>query len=111
MLMTLLHILLWLVVIVLGLVVLLGLILALVPLRVEIRRRIEGPPLRIRLSAGPLHITRRFGGKSEKKAAKPGKKRRRKKLPPRRSRRRKSRDCRWISAGWIFRISYRWCSI
>ena len=42
MLMTLLHILLWLVLIVLGLVVLLGLILALVPLRVEIRRRIEG---------------------------------------------------------------------
>ena len=82
MLMTLLHILLWLVVIVLGLVVLLGLILALVPLRVEIRRRIEGPPLRIRLSAGPLHITKRLGGKSGKKTAKPKKKPTKKKTAP-----------------------------
>ena len=82
MLMTLLHILLWLVVIVLGLVVLLGLILALVPLRVEIRRRIEGPPLRIRLSAGPLQITKRLGGKSGKKTAKPKKKPTKKKTAP-----------------------------
>ena len=74
MLMTLLHILLAVVLIALGLVVLLALVIALVPLRVEIRRRIEGPPLRIRLSAGPLHITKRLGGKSEKKAAKPKKK-------------------------------------
>ena len=59
-----------------------SLILALVPLRVEIRRRIEGPPLRIRLSAGPLHITKRLGGKSEKKAAKPGKKAEKKKTAP-----------------------------
>ena len=76
MLMTLLHILLILLLIVLGLVVVLGLLLLFLPLRVEVRRRLEGPPLRIRLGAGPIHITKRFGqpkavasgeGKSTKK--------------------------------------------
>lgn len=75
MLMTLLHILLGIVLVLLGLAVLSGLVIALVPLRMEIRRRIEGPPLRIRLSAGPLHITRKIGGSAKKKGTKlPGKK-------------------------------------
>lgn len=74
MLMTLLHILLGIVLVLFGLAVLSGLVIALVPLRVKIRRRIEGPPLRIRLSAGPLHITRKIGGSAKKKGTKPGKK-------------------------------------
>lgn len=79
MLMTLLHIVLILLLVVLGLTVAIGLLIAFVPFRIAIRRRLEGPPLRIRLSVGPLHITRRFGKKkaAASEEAKPGKKKRR----------------------------------
>lgn len=80
MLVMLLHILLALLLVVLGLAVVIGLVVLFVPLRIEIRRRLEGPPLRLRLSAGPLHITKRFGQKkAAPKKAKSEKKPRRKK--------------------------------
>lgn len=62
-----LHILGILLMILLGIIVLTVLTIALVPLRVELKRRVGEPPLKLRLSAGPFKIVRSFGGKKKKK--------------------------------------------
>lgn len=66
-----LHILGVVILVLLGLAVLAGVLLVCLPMRIQIRRKIEGPPIRLRLSFGPIHITKRLGGKKKtaKKAA------------------------------------------
>ena len=63
---TVLHILGIVLLVLLGLVLLAGLLLVCLPIRIQVRRRIEGPPVRLRLSFGPLHITKRLGKKTKK---------------------------------------------
>ncbi|MGN1015258.1 MAG: DUF2953 domain-containing protein [Butyricicoccus sp.] len=56
---------------------LLGVVLLNLPLRIQARKAISpDAPLRIRLSAGPLHITKRIGGKAQPSAGRKKKKRR-----------------------------------
>lgn len=68
---TVLHILGIVLLVLLGFVLLAGLLLACLPIRIQVRRKKEGPPIRLRLCFGPLHITKRLGGKKKtaKKAA------------------------------------------
>lgn len=59
--------------------VVLGVTLMSLPLRVQVRKAIApDAPLRLRLSAGPLHMTRRVGGKKPPSPSKKRKKRRKK---------------------------------
>ncbi len=46
---------------ILALFLVLCLVIVCLPMRVQVRRHVEGPPLRLRLSIGPLHVTKRLG--------------------------------------------------
>ncbi len=63
---TALHIIGILLLLLLGLGLLLGLLLVCLPMRVQVRRHREGSPVRLRLSFGPLHVTKRLTGKTQK---------------------------------------------